>query len=91
MEQDGSSIQYGKTQYWDERYTESPDQFDWYLRWAALAIVVRKHIRTNVDVLVAGCGNSRMGADMITDGYKYVMCVDISLVVVKQMIEYYAT
>ena len=26
---DGSSVQYGKTQYWDERYTEDPAQFDW--------------------------------------------------------------
>ncbi|EGB02288.1 hypothetical protein AURANDRAFT_35393 [Aureococcus anophagefferens] len=83
---DGSSVQYGKTQYWDERYTEDPAQFDWYLRWAGLAVVVQKHVRKNVDTIVLGCGNSRMGADMIDDGYKYV---DISLVVVKQMLETY--
>lgn len=71
------------------RYTDDPAQFDWYLRWAGLAVVVQKHVRKNVDVLSVGCGNSRMGADMIDDGYKYVMCVDISLVVINQMVEQY--
>ncbi|KAK7231813.1 methyltransferase [Aureococcus anophagefferens] len=54
---DGSSVQYGKTQYWDERYTEDPAQFDW-----------------------------RGGrACAVPDG----RLVDISLVVVKQMLETY--
>ena len=87
--QDGSGIQYGKTQYWDERYSDDAAQFDWYLRWAGLAVIVQKHVRKNVEVLSVGCGNSRMGADMIDDGYKYVMCVDISLVVINQMVETY--
>jgi len=87
--QDGSSVSFGKTQHWDERYTEDTAQFDWYLRWAALAAVVEKKIRKDMEVLNCGCGNSRMGADMIQDGYKYVLGVDISLVCVRQMTERY--
>ena len=52
--QDGSSVQFGKTQYWDERYAEDTAQFDWYLRWAALAPTVEKRVRKDVDVLARG-------------------------------------
>ena len=69
--------------------SRGPSRLLRYLRWAGLAVVVQKHIKKNVDVLVVGCGNSRMGADMIDDGYRYIMCVDVSLVVIKQMIEAY--
>lgn len=33
--------QYGRSEYWDERYTRDPEPFDWYQRWAGLKDVIK--------------------------------------------------
>ena len=32
--------QYGKTAYWDERYTKDPEPFDWYQRYSGIRDLV---------------------------------------------------
>ena len=32
--------QYGKTSYWDERYTKDPEPFDWYQRYSGIRDLV---------------------------------------------------
>ena len=35
--------------------------------------------------MLAGCGNSNMAGDMVKDGFKDVVCGDISRVAIKQL------
>jgi len=70
---------YGKTEYWDNRYTDDPEPFDWYQRYSGIAHFVHKYVKRDDAVLVAGCGNSRLSEDMVDDGYRAgIIGVDIS-------------
>ena len=42
--------QYGKTSYWDERYTKDPEPFDWYQRYSGIQELIAKYKR---DVVIA--------------------------------------
>ena len=44
--------QYGKAQYWDERYTNDPESFDWYQRYAGLSDLLAKYIKKDDGVLM---------------------------------------
>jgi len=60
---------YGKTQYWDERYTKDPEPFDWYQRYSGLQELLNKSIKKDDNILMVGSGNSRLSEDMYEDGY----------------------
>lgn len=81
--------QYGKTSYWDERYTKDPEPFDWYQRYSGLSDLLNKYVKKDDAVLMAGAGNSRLSEDMYEDGYQTITNIDISRVVVDQMVEKY--
>jgi ubiquinone/menaquinone biosynthesis C-methylase UbiE len=78
---------YGKPEYWDERYTKDTDQFDWYQRYAGVKDILTKKLKTNHAILNIGCGNSRLSEEMYDDGYQNITNIDISQVVINQMIE----
>jgi len=82
--------QYGKPEYWEERYTRDPEPFDWYQRWAGLKDVLMEYIQTNHQVMNLGCGNSRLSEEMYEEGFHNITNVDISLVAIKAMQEKYA-
>ena len=50
---------------------------------------MNKYIKKDDNILIAGAGNSRLSEDMYEDGYQTLANVDISRVVVDQMIEKY--
>ncbi len=81
--------QYGKTAYWDERYTKDPEPFDWYQRYSGIRDLIAQYVKKEDNILVAGCGNSRLSEDMYEDGYSSIANIDISRVVIDQMIEKY--
>jgi len=82
--------QYGKSEYWDERYTRDPEPFDWYQRWAGLKDIICEHVKPNHLILNTGSGNSRLSEEMFEDGFTNITNVDISSVVVNSMKEKYA-
>jgi len=45
-------------QYWDRRYREDPECFEWYHEYEEIEAVLRRYIKANDKVLVLGCGNS---------------------------------
>ena len=84
---------YGSPSYWDERYSSDPtSEFDWYQPYLTLKmhLIPLLSVRPDFEVLIAGCGNSSLGASLHNDGYKNITSVDISTVVVKQMAARYA-
>ncbi|RLM98956.1 methyltransferase-like protein 13 [Panicum miliaceum] len=88
------SNDYGAAAYWDARYSSgSPASggggkfFDWYQTYAALRPLLRARIPAASRVLMLGCGNSLLSEDMAKDGYKDIVNIDISSVVIEQMRE----
>eukprot|EP00929_Paragymnodinium_shiwhaense_P036350 TRINITY_DN19493_c0_g1_i1.p1 TRINITY_DN19493_c0_g1~~TRINITY_DN19493_c0_g1_i1.p1 ORF type:complete len:235 (-),score=56.06 TRINITY_DN19493_c0_g1_i1:343-969(-) len=81
--------QYGKPEYWEERYTRDPEPFDWYQRWAGLKDTFLEYVQPTNSVLMLGCGNSRLSEEMYEEGYQQITNIDISNVVVKAMQEKY--
>ena len=67
---------YGNPSYWDERYSkhfDADDQavFDWYVGYEQLKPHMAPYMSNDPDfeVLIPGCGNSSLGAEMYDDGY----------------------
>lgn len=81
---------YGNISYWDERYAAKGEGqcFDWYQDWNTLRPVLAPYLpsdKISCEVLIPGCGNSRMGADLHGEGYMNITNIDISSVVISQM------
>jgi SAM-dependent methyltransferase len=83
---DGHSPDYASANYWDERYTASPEPFDWYQPWEELLKILGPLFDGTEIVLNVGCGNSMMSAEMRTT-FDTVVNVDISSVVIDLMEE----
>jgi len=79
--------QYGKAEYWDERYTRDPEPFDWYQRWSGIREICASYMKTTSNILVVGAGNSRVSEEMYEDGYQKLTNIDISMVAMKAMAE----
>ena len=56
--------QYGKKDYWEERYARDTEPFDWYQRYSGLAAILSEHLAKPHEILVAGCGNSRLPEEL---------------------------
>jgi len=76
---------YGKKEYWDKRYTEDPEPFDWYQKYDALKGILNKWCPKDARTLVVGCGNSKLSPDMKQDDYEALVNIDISPVVIEAM------
>ena len=80
--------------YWDERYaSEDGKVFDWYCDYTTLKQYLMPYFRRHVvdfEILIPGCGNSRLGADIYADGFVNITNIDISSVVISQMSDRYS-
>lgn len=81
--------QYGKSDYWDDRYSRDPEPFDWYQRWSGVRDIVTEYSKQSHNVLVIGAGNSRMSEEMHDEGYKRITNIDTSMVCIKSMQDKY--
>jgi len=81
--------QYGKSDYWDERYSRDSEPFDWYQRWSGLRDIISKYTKTSHNILVVGAGNSRMSEEMHDEGYTSITNIDTSMVCIKAMQDKY--
>lgn len=87
---DGSTIPFGTTRYWDQRYLKDKEPFDWYARYDGLEAVLAAHAEDkDVEVLHVGCGTSTLGEDLCGAGFKYVMNLDISRACIIAQLERY--
>ena len=51
--------QYGKPEYWEDRYQKDKEPFDWYQRYSGLKDIVTQYVQPTQNILNVGCGNSR--------------------------------
>jgi len=82
--------QYGKADYWNDRYSKDPDSFDWYQRYDTLKPFIKKHTKPSDKILMVGAGSSQLSEDMYKDGFKEITNIDISSVIVNLMQQKYS-
>ena len=86
---------YGKQEYWEDRYQKDKEQFDWLQRYAPptgrteLRDIIGQYVQPSSQILIAGCGNSRMSEEMYEDGYQNITSVDQSYTAIKLQQEEY--
>jgi len=79
------NIGYAKKEYWNERFENSESNFDWYVDWEQLEKYFKEIISENSQILMVGCGNSKMSSQMYNSNYKNITNIDISDVVIEKM------
>jgi SAM-dependent methyltransferase len=77
--------QYGRVQYWEGRYANEHEPFEWYFSYDYFQETVRSYIPLDRRVLIAGCGTSHMLGDMADDGYQQLVGADTSRVAIAQL------
>ena len=77
-------VQYGRIQFWDARYAEESECFEWYYGFDYFRSTINENVPKDWSVLYAGCGSSNLGADLVADGYTDVTIGDISRVALHQ-------
>lgn len=77
--------EYGKAEYWDERYKANDTTFDWFVGYEALKDIIQPLAKPEQRILVIGAGNSRLSAQMYDGGFQNITNIDISEVVINQM------
>ncbi len=84
--------QYGIKSYWDKRYQQDPEPYDWYQKYSAIKPFLGQYLARfkNPRILILGCGNSRLSEELYMDGFKNITNIDYSPVCVHQMSERYS-
>ncbi|KYQ89160.1 hypothetical protein DLAC_10405 [Tieghemostelium lacteum] len=81
----------GGAMYWDNRYINNPESFDWYQSYEGLKTIINEQTTHTDNILMVGCGNSLLSEDMANDGYKTILNCDISSVVIEQCKERFSS
>ncbi|KFB38679.1 AGAP008472-PA-like protein [Anopheles sinensis] len=83
-----STADFGSTEYWNSFFRKRGKQaFEWYGEYPELCGQLHKYIKPKDEILVVGCGNSKLSVDLYDVGFKKITNIDISPVVIKQMQE----
>ncbi|WFD48863.1 hypothetical protein GLX27_003534 [Malassezia furfur] len=75
-------------EYWDRRYADEAfdSDFDWFRKYSDIVDIVHELIPDRTSrILMLGCGNSTLSADMYKDGYTNIVNLDYSKVLIEKM------
>nr|SVE80634.1 EOG090X02SD [Daphnia magna] len=85
-----SSSEFSQQEYWEKFFkTRGKKAFEWYGTYQQLYSVLHKYINPRDNILVGGCGNSALSADLYNAGFTSMTNVDISETVIEQMTKQY--
>ena len=62
--------QFRDNAYWDRFFQKRTKAFEWYGEYGELCGVIHKYVKPKEKVLIVGCGNSSLSADLYDVGYK---------------------
>ncbi|GAB6023407.1 hypothetical protein CHUAL_008195 [Chamberlinius hualienensis] len=83
--------EFREKEYWESFFKKRKQKtFEWYGSYGDLCSILHKYIKKMDIVLVIGCGNSKLSADMYQVGIENVTNIDISEVVIKNMSKTYS-
>ncbi|RZC40643.1 Methyltransf 25, and/or Spermine synth domain containing protein [Asbolus verrucosus] len=82
-----SREEFSQKEYWDSFFKKrGAKAFEWYCEYPELSEHLHKYIKQQNDILIIGCGNSTLGRDLYDIGYSKITNIDISQVVIRQML-----
>ncbi|XP_057661192.1 eEF1A lysine and N-terminal methyltransferase homolog [Diorhabda carinulata] len=82
-----SKEEFSQKDYWNEFFKKRGNEaFEWYGEYNELSLHLHKYIRKPDSVLIVGCGNSSLGKDLFDLGYRNITNIDISDVVIRQLL-----
>ncbi len=50
--------QYGKSEYWEDRYQKDKEPFDWYQRYGGIRDIITQYVQPTFQICNVGAGNS---------------------------------
>ena len=77
---------YSRVEYWDERYKEE-ESFEWFGGYSNFEYIIKNYMKKSDEILVLGCGNSKMSEEIYYDGYCHITNMDYSSIVIESMID----
>ncbi|XP_076600339.1 EEF1A lysine methyltransferase 4 [Chaetodon auriga] len=77
---------YKYADYWNERF-KTEQSYDWLGCFSKFQHLLEEHIKKEDSILILGCGNSSMSADMYSAGYHSITNIDYSSVCISTMRE----
>jgi ubiquinone/menaquinone biosynthesis C-methylase UbiE len=80
---------YAKKEYWNERFNQTDTNFDWYADWDQLSKYFIPILNPDSNILMVGCGNSKLSNQMYLSNYKNIINIDISDIVIQKMKKQY--
>ncbi|XP_059479153.1 EEF1A lysine methyltransferase 4-like [Neocloeon triangulifer] len=79
-----SNESYKDMNYWNERY-KTEEKYDWFKTYKDFVHLLEEHVKKSDRILMLGCGNSCLSEQMFNDGFKHIVNVDFSDIVLKKM------
>lgn len=76
---------YNRIHFWDQRYLEDQEPFEWYYPYEQFKEIINDHVAKTARIMDAGCGNSELLQHLVEDGFEEVVGVDFSRVVIDQL------
>lgn len=79
---------FSSVSYWEARYSADPKAaYDWLVPYSSLRSILLPRIQTRAEaeILILGCGNSRLGEELYKDGFRNITNLDFSPTVIDQM------
>ncbi|KAL3283256.1 hypothetical protein HHI36_006404 [Cryptolaemus montrouzieri] len=81
-----SKEEFSKGDYWNSFFqTRGSKAFEWYGEYDELSNYFHKYIKEKDQILITGCGNSSIGENLYDVGYRDIINIDISQIVIRQM------
>jgi hypothetical protein len=80
------SAEFGNKSYWDDFFRKRGNAaFEWYGKFVDLFPLMRTHITASTKFLIPGCGNSDFSSTLFDSGYKNIVNLDFSELVIADM------
>ncbi|CAB3248151.1 unnamed protein product [Arctia plantaginis] len=81
-----SHKEFSEKDYWNKFFKKRGNKaFEWYGEYLELCGQLHKYIKQKDNILIPGCGNSGLSADLYDVGYVNITNIDVSEIVIKQM------
>jgi ubiquinone/menaquinone biosynthesis C-methylase UbiE len=79
-----SNSRFNKKAYWDERF-RSEDKYDWLMEFQHVEKDLVPLLKPTDHILIVGCGNSTFSRSIYDAGFKNIVNIDYSGVVIENM------
>lgn len=80
----GKIHEYLEKRYWEKRF-EKEENFEWVCSYKEVQSYLLRDLKVNDRILVVGCGNSNLSAEIFDAGFQTVASVDFSTGVIDKM------